>query len=126
MLSQEQQIAEMNNPKYQTVDFSKIKDFLNWGMNRALSDLRMRRMVDVKTREKLGKKKAERDWVKLMIAVVVIVIIAGIAFMMINTFFNYQDVIQSLSQCIIDKATVQGDLAQCHQKAGIVAGKIVG
>lgn len=101
---------------YKTVDYSKIKDFLNWGMNRALSDLRLRRMVDVKLREERMKKGPQRDFQKIMLSVVVIVVAGGLAFMMITQFLNYDEVSQKLSQCIIEVGHRQVEVDACQAK----------
>lgn len=104
------------SPTYNTVDYSSMKDFLNWGMNRALSDIRLRRMVDVKIREERMKKGHDRDWMRVMIIVIIVVICGGIAFGLITQFFNYQDMAMTAGQCLLEKGMVQGQYEACQQK----------
>lgn len=118
---------EERDPDYALVDYSKIKDFLNWGMNRALSDLRLRRMVDVKLREERMKRKPEHDWTKIMITVIVIIMIGGIGFVLMQSFFNFSDLQTGLGQCIADQGALKAQLNICEANLeNKVTGQLMG
>lgn len=122
----QRETKERNKPGYQLVDFSTVRDFFNWGMNRSLTDLRVRRMVDVKTREERMKRGESKDLVKVMMTLVVIVIAGGIAFMMITQFLNYDEATRGLAQCIIDGARKQAEFELCQARTVTQAGTLLG
>lgn len=115
---------DRDSREFTTLDYSTIKDFTDWGQNRAINDVITQRMVDVKVREELMSKTPERDWTKIMITIVIITIAGGIAFMVISSFFNYQDAINGLNMCIIDQGRLTGELEGC--KAQLTAAKTGG
>lgn len=126
---QEKTVEEMKamEKDYQTVDYSRIKDFLTWGMNRALNDIRLTRMTDIKTREKLAKQKPEHDWTKIMVTVLVIVVVGAMAFGMLNQFLNYQDIAERLAECAVQNGVVRGEMEVLKARsAGNIIGTITG
>lgn len=95
-------------------------------MNRELTDLKIRKLADVKTREALMKKKPETDYMKIMIFVVTALVIGLIAYMLITSFFDTQDIARQLSACIVDIGRLQAQIIKLGQDVGTTAGSLVG
>ena len=101
-------------PNYKLQDFGAVKDFIDYGMNKSLVDLKVRKMVDVKTRETLMNKKGEHDYMKIFTMIAISITVGLIGFTLITQFMNYTDMAQGLANCIVDMGSYKSALAQCE------------
>ena len=100
------------------MDFSVIKNFIDYGMNKSLLNLKLRRMVDIQTREKLSKMKPETDWMKVLITILIVVIVGVIAFSIISQYFDYQDVARQNANLLMENGVLRGQIAQLKMQLG--------
>ena len=112
---QKEPIKEVN---WKLVDFSPLKDFIDYGMNKTLINLKLRRLTDIQVREQLSKKKEGADWMDIIKMVMVVVVIGVIAFSMITQFLNYQSVTEDNIKVNRQLGECEGQLARCQSQAG--------
>lgn len=112
----EQSISD-KKPNYSLTDFSTIKDWQKFGINRTLSNLKLKVAMDMKEAELEEKyKNRGRDWNQIMMFVVVAVVVGVIAFVMITQFMNYQDVAKENSVALKKIGILEGSLAACQNE----------
>jgi len=95
---------------FMTSSFSAIKDFVDYGLNRTLIDIKTRRMVDVETREDHMKEKKEKDLVKIVTVVLITVIVGAVAFTVITQVMNYNEATEGHRLCEISLGRCEGQL----------------
>lgn len=105
----------MERKGFRLADFSPIKDFIDHGLNRTLIDTKIRRIADIKTREALAGQKPKRDYVQVMVIILVAVIVGAIAFTIITQVMDY-------STISMDAATCKGTLAACEAHLKVATG----
>lgn len=103
---QENEIEQKTERKiFKTVNFADIKDFINFGMNKTLMNLKIMKMADIKSREALASKDdTKRDWVKIMITIMVIGIIGAVAYTIINSLLGAGACQTKLTECLVREA----------------------
>ncbi len=109
-----QKTQQKAEPDYVLVNYSLLKNFMKYGTSRMIDGLKLKRMVDVKTRETLMKRKTERDWGKILILIIIGVMAIGISFIMITQFMNYNEATRQLGFCKAELGTCKGDLNACN------------
>jgi hypothetical protein len=97
------------------IDFSPIKEFGDYGFNKTVIDLKVRKMVDVQTREMLSKLKPQTNWTQFMMIILIAVIVGMIAFSIVNQYMSYDE-------CSKERASEYMKTAVCEanlMRAGI-------
>lgn len=115
-----------NEPKTigKIIDFSPIKDFIDYGLNKTLINLKIKRLVDIQSREALSKMKPETNWTNVMVTVLVVIIVGVLAFVIINQFMNYQDMAKQVADLTIELGQCRA--GQCPAVPTTPSGGLVG
>lgn len=119
------QQPKIHESGWKLLDFSPIKDFINYGLNKTLINLKLRRLKDIEVREELHKGGKPKDWTQVMITVVVIIIVGVLAFTIINQFMNYTEVAKEIVTLNQQLGTCTGKLAQYSQQAADAASEVI-
>lgn len=94
-----------------TVDFSLLKDFINYGMSRTLTNILIRRHTDIKAREELNKMKPQTDWQKMGIMFVFLMIGVMVALLITSQYLNVSDCNTKQVECEKRDAICQAQLS---------------
>lgn len=109
---------EGKKPMWHLVNFSSLKDFFTYGTNRTVTNLKIKRLADIKARETMMKKPEERDWGKIMIFLILGIIVFAVTFVIITQFMNYSETSTNLGTCKETLGICRGDLATCKTNLG--------
>lgn len=102
---------------YRLLDFTPVKDFCDFGLNRSLIDNKIKLLTDIRTREALEGKKPEKDWIKIMTIILIAVIVGSIAFMIITQVMDYNTVSDKWISCQDTLNRANADLSACRAAA---------
>ena len=96
----------------ETTDFSRLKPFIDYGLNKTLINLKIRRLADVKVREILKgeKPKGEKEWLKYVMIFGVIMVLAFIGYQMLSQSMDNSGLTLKWTACEYEKAVCQGQL----------------
>lgn len=108
--------SECKELLYHLANFSEVKDFFKYGTSRSITNLKIRRMSDIKAREALSKKKDERDFGKIAMYIIMMTMVFGIAFIMFTQFMSYTEAQTDLGTCRADMGTLRGQVSECQVK----------
>lgn len=113
-------------PTWYLTDFSVIKEWPKYGLNRTLTHLALRTATEIKMEEYLaGKKKEGRDWTQIMMFVTVAVIVGVISFVMVTQFMNFSEMAKENADNLAKLGTCRGELnaatAQLLKESGETA-----
>jgi len=99
------------------VDFSVIKDWHHYGLNRTLSNLKLETAMHIKEAELEAKlKKQGRDWNQIMTISIVAVVLVIIAIAIVPQVLNTQQVVEDHRQANLQLGTCQGRLNVCQEQ----------
>lgn len=109
------------------VDFDSIKDFVSYGLNKTLIDLKLRRLADIRVRSILKgeKPKKERNWVMIMFYIMIAIIIGIIAMNMMYSYMDYNSVLELYKNAQIELGRCLGEVARAGGSATPPAGNTV-
>lgn len=96
---------------HKVVNFTPIKDFTSFGLNKTLINLKIQKLADIKTRETLMGKKESRDWIKLMTTIMLIAIIGAVVFMVVTQMLGVSEHTQQIYECNRQLGECLGKLA---------------
>lgn len=89
----------MTEKIFKTINFGPIKDFVTFGLNKTLINLKIQKLADIKAREALMTKKESRDYIKLMSTILIIVVIGVIIYGIITGFMGQATNSQAIFEC---------------------------
>lgn len=112
----ESDIEERKNKPgaWKLVDFTPIRDVIDFGMNRVLVKNIIDAAVKINTREALEGRKPPRDWLQVLVIIMVAVIVGAIAFTIITQFMGTGELNQKLNAKSEQLGVCQGQLQACQ------------
>lgn len=106
-----------DGPHGQLRDFSVIKDWFDYSINRTMAGLKLTNAADIKAAEmERDAKKAGRDWNSIVMVVAILIVVSVVGFMMIMQFGNVTQVNDDLASCKGSRAELQGTLKVCQDQ----------
>lgn len=110
---------DVEDPRYWAlVNIESMKEFVKYGANKVLDQIRVRTAANIKAREEIAKiedkAKPGLDMKTVAFSFVIIAIVGAIAFVIISNFFNYQDVANDNVVLWKEKGRVSGELEACR------------
>lgn len=115
----DKQVGDVTNPKYWAlVNVESMKEFVKYGANKVLDQIRVRTAANIAAREEIARAKAENksgwDGKNIAMTFIMLAVAACIAWIMISNFFDYRAVADDNIKILKEKGTVVGDLAACR------------
>jgi hypothetical protein len=102
---------------YSLVNVQALKEFIKYGSNKVLDQIRIRSHADTLSREaiaKANKKGGGIDTKSMMFTLAIAAIVAIMVYVIVANFFNYDKLTQTLVTEQRAHGTTQGELANCQ------------
>ena len=102
------------------VNIHALQDFVKYGANKVLDQIRVRTHANIKAREEIERARQESkkgfDAKSFAFSTILVVMAAAIAFILVSNFFNYKTMADD--NVILSKriGTVSGELAACQSE----------
>lgn len=102
------------------VNVEGLKEFVKYGANKVLDQIRIRTAANIEAREAIARAKDEkkREWdIKtITMTLLILAIVGSISFVIVNNFLNYNVVAGENVQLKIQIGDVSGNLAACRSE----------
>jgi len=106
-------LQPMNKPKkrfteedFITTGFGDLKEFMSHGYNASVIDMKTRNIADIEMQEERAGKKETKDLFKIILPIIVLLIVAPVAWSMLGSFTDSTECHKGLALC-------EGSLESC-------------
>ena len=110
--------TDPDSPKFWTlVNVEALKEFIKYGANKVLDQIRVRTAANIIAREEIERIKKEKkglDLKTIAFSFILLALAAAIAIVLISNFFNYKDAQESNVRLMTEKGSLAGQLAMCQ------------
>ena len=111
---------KLDDPRYWSmVNVESLKEFIKYGSNKVLDQIRVRSQANTIAREEIDKLKKKTDGPdakSIIYNIMYITIIGAIALVIAINFMNYNDITKQLTDEKVNVGTVSGQLAACQSE----------